>query len=663
MKENTKRTLIRNIPFVIIFYFFNKIGWLFSMTNSDFPVAKRLWATVMYIDKAFENPLPSIFNITALLFGVIAIVVIKAIFYMKSKNRKKFRHGEEYGSARWGNKTDIEPLMDIKNPKNNIKIAEGIGLKLKGKLQPQHQRNHNIYVVGGPGSGKTRFFIKPNLMQKNASYVVTDPKGTTLPEVGKMLATGRKMRKIKCDKNGNQMSDKNGNPIYETENGKPVYELDANGHIKRETGYVIKILNVKDFRLSHHYNPFVYIHKTKDILTLVTNIIANTTGKGDKSGEDFWVKAEKLLLQALIGLIWEFAVPEEMNFRTLLEYLDNFEVHEDDENFKNAVDMIFDEIEEAYPVKKPYCVRMYKKFKLAAGKTAKSILISVAARLAPLDDEEVKSLFDYDELELNMIGKRKTALFVVTDDTDPTFDFIGAMMYSQLFTLLVHDADSRKGGKLNIPVQLLLDEFANIKLPNFEHLITTLRSRDISACICVQSKAQLKSIYKDDADTIEDACDTELFLGGKSKTTTKDLADALGKETIDLMNTSDTRGTSQSYGQNYQKTGRDLKDQSEINRMPRDMCIVQISGLPPFQVKKTDITKCPHYKQLADDPDSKNYFDIRDYITGGRKQTELDKMISEAAANGEEIDVTTVNPQQMKKENESNNKNKKILSA
>lgn len=660
MKENTKRTLIRNIPFIMIFYVFNKVGWLFSQTNNDVEVAKRIWATVMYIDRAFENPLPSFFNITALLFGVGAVLFFKGIFYIKSKNKKKFRHGEEYGSARWGNRQDIAPLMDNENPKNNIIIAEGIRLKLTGKVEPKYQRNHNVFVVGGSGSGKTRFFVKPNLMQKNSSYVVTDPKGTTLPEVGKMLVTGKKIRKIKCDKNGNKLSDSNGNPIFEMKDGKPVYERDSKGRIKHETDYVIKILNTKDFRLSHHFNPFVYITKTIDILTLVDSIVANTTGKGDKSGEDFWVKAEKLLLQALIGLIWEFAPEDEMNFRTLLEYLDAFEVHEDDENFKNAVDMVFEEIETNNPSATPYCVRMYKKFKLAAGKTAKSILISVAARLAPFDDEEVKALFDYDELELEKIGKRKTALFVITDDTKPTFDFIGAMMYCLLFNIMVNDADSRKGGKLKVPVQLLLDEFANIKIPNFEHVISTIRSRDISACIVVQSKAQLKSQYKDDADTIEDNCDTELFLGGKSKTTTKDLADALGKETIDLINTSDTRGTSQSYGQNYQKTGRDLADQSEINRMERDQCIVQISGLPPFRVKKTDITTCPHYKQIADDPSSKNYFDVREYINGGYEKTELDMMISDAVANHEEVTVTTINPQ---KSFDSNNKHERTISA
>ncbi len=653
MKEDTKRILIRNIPFIMIFYVFNKIGWLFSQTNSDVEVAKRVWATVMYIDRAFKNPLPSFLNITALLFGLGAVLLFKGIFYIKAKNKKKFRHGEEYGSARWGNRQDIAPLMDNENPKNNIKIAEGIGLKLTGKVEPKYQRNHNVFVVGGSGSGKTRFFVKPNLMQKNSSYVITDPKGTTLPEVGKMLANGKKIRKVKCDKNGNKLSDRNGNPIYEMKDGKPVYERDAQGHIKHETDYVIKILNTKDLSLSHHFNPFVYIKKTIDILTLVDSIVANTTGKGDKTGEDFWVKAEKLLLQALIGLIWEFAPENEMNFRTLLEYLDAFEVHEDDESFKNAVDMVFEEIENDNPSDPPYCVRMYKKFKLAAGKTAKSILISVAARLAPFDDEEVKALFDYDELELEKIGKRKTALFVVTDDTKPTFDFIGAMMYCLLFNIMVNDADSRKGGRLKVPVQMLLDEFANIKIPNFEHVISTIRSRDISACIVVQSKAQLKSQYKDDADTIEDNCDTELFLGGKSKTTTKDLADALGKETIDLMNTSDTRGTSQSYGQNYQKTGRDLADQSEINRLERDLCIVQISGLPPFKVKKTDITKCPHYKQLADDPSSSNYFDIREYITCGRDNTEIDEYFATGAANNEEIPVKTINPKQLITEDNS----------
>ena len=454
---------------------------------------------------------------------------------------------------------------------------------------PKYARNKNILVIGGSGSGKTRFFVKPNIMQMHSSYVITDPKGTVLLEVGSMLAKGSPM----TDENGKIVRDKEGKVIYEP--------------------YKIKVLNTINFKKSMHYNPFVYIRSEKDILKLVTTIIANTKGEGQQSGEDFWVKAEKLYYCALIGYIWYEGREEEKNFNTLLEMINASEAREDDENFKNPVDLMFDELEQKDP--NHFAVRQYKKYKLAAGKTAKSILISCGARLAPFDIAELRELMSYDELELDLVGDRKTALFVIISDTDDTFNFIVSIMYTQLFNLLCDRADDVYGGRLPIHVRCLLDEFANIgQIPKFEKLIATIRSREISASIILQSKSQLKAIYKDNADTIEGNCDTTLFLGGKEKTTLKEIAEILGKETIDLYNTSDTRGSQRSYGMNYQKIGKELMSQDEIAVMDGGKCILQVRGVRPFFSNKYDICKHKNYKYLSD-YDKKNIFDIEKYLS------------------------------------------------
>lgn len=454
---------------------------------------------------------------------------------------------------------------------------------------PKYARNKNILVIGGSGSGKTRFFVKPNIMQMHSSYVITDPKGTVLLEVGSMLEKGSPM----TDENGKIVRDKEGKVIYEP--------------------YKIKVLNTINFKKSMHYNPFVYIRSEKDILKLVTTIIANTKGEGQQSGEDFWVKAEKLYYCALIGYIWYEGREEEKNFNTLLEMINVSEAREDDENFKNPVDLMFDELEQKDP--NHFAVRQYKKYKLAAGKTAKSILISCGARLAPFDIAELRELMSYDELELDLVGDRKTALFVIISDTDDTFNFIVSIMYTQLFNLLCDRADDVYGGRLPIHVRCLLDEFANIgQIPKFEKLIATIRSREISASIILQSKSQLKAIYKDNADTIEGNCDTTLFLGGKEKTTLKEIAEILGKETIDLYNTSDTRGSQRSYGMNYQKTGKELMSQDEIAVMDGEKCILQVRGVRPFFSNKYDICKHKNYKYLSD-YDKKNTFDIEKYLS------------------------------------------------
>lgn len=453
---------------------------------------------------------------------------------------------------------------------------------------PKTARNKNVLVIGGSGSGKTRFWLKPNLMQMHSSYVVTDPKGTILVECGKMLQRGAP----KLGKDGKPMKDKHGKVIYEP--------------------YRIKVLNTINFRKSMHYNPFAYIHSEKDILKLVTTLIANTKGEG-KAGDDFWVKAETLLYCALIGYIHYEAPVEEQNFSTLIEFINAMEVREDDEEFKNPVDLMFDALESEKP--NHFAVRQYKKYKLAAGKTAKSILISCGARLAPFDIAELRELMSYDELELDLVGDRKTALFVIISDTDDTFNFIVSIMYTQLFNLLCDRADDVYGGRLPIHVRCLLDEFANIgQIPKFEKLIATIRSREISASIILQSKSQLKAIYKDNADTIEGNCDTTLFLGGKEKTTLKEIAEILGKETIDLYNTSDTRGSQRSYGMNYQKIGKELMSQDEIAVMDGGKCILQVRGVRPFFSNKYDICKHKNYKYLSD-YDKKNIFDIEKYLS------------------------------------------------
>ena len=560
-----KKLILINLPYILAGYFCDKIAWLWRVSPGS-NASDKMMAAMNGLNDLFSNPLPS-FSPKDLLIGIAGGVALRLVVYFKAKNAKKFRQGVEYGSARWGNAKDIEPYVDSVF-ENNVILTETERLMMSGRpKQPKYARNKNILVIGGSGSGKTRFFVKPNLMQMHSSYVVTDPKGTVLVECGKMLL---------------------------------------------KNGYKVKVLNTINFKKSMHYNPFAYIRSEKDILKLVNTIILNTKGEGQQSGEDFWVKAEKLYYTALIGYIWYECVEEEQNFTTLLDMINASEAREDDEEFKNPVDLMFDELEEREP--DHFAVKQYKKYKLAAGKTAKSILISCGARLAPFDIKELRDLTSYDELELDMLGDEKTALFVIISDTDDTFNFIVSIMYTQLFNLLCDRADDVYNGRLPIHVRCLLDEFANIgQIPKFEKLIATIRSREISASIILQSKSQLKAIYKDNADTIEGNCDTTLFLGGKEKTTLKELAEVLGKETIDLYNTSDTRGTSLSYGLNYQKTGKELMSQDEIAVMDGGKCIMQLRGVRPFFSNKFDITKHKQYHLLSD-YDEKNALDIEKYV-------------------------------------------------
>ena len=562
---DAKKLLLLNVPYILAGYFCDKVAWLWRVSEGADASAKMISAMNAF-DTLFSNPLPS-FHPRDLLIGAGCGIALRLVVYYKAKNAKKFRHGKEYGSARWGNAKDIEPYMDSVF-ENNVLLTQTERLMMSGRpKQPKYARNKNILVIGGSGSGKTRFFVKPNLMQMHSSYVVTDPKGTVLVECGKMLKRGK---------------------------------------------YKIKVLNTINFAKSMHYNPFAYLRSEKDILKLVNTIIVNTKGEGQQSGEDFWIKAEKLYYTALIAYIWYEAPEEEQNFAMLIDLIDASEAREDDENFKNAVDLLFEELEAENP--NHFAVRQYKKYKLAAGKTAKSILISCGARLAPFDIKELRDLMEYDELELDTLGEQKTALFVIISDTDATFNFVVSIMYSQLFNLLCDKADDVYNGRLPVHVRCLLDEFSNIgQIPQFEKLIATIRSREISASIILQSKSQLKAIYKDNADTIEGNCDTTLFLGGKEKTTLKEMAEILGKETIDLYNTSDTRGTSQSYGLNYQKTGKELMSQDEIAVMDGGKCIMQLRGVRPFFSDKFDITKHDRYKELSD-YDPKNAFDIEDYV-------------------------------------------------
>ena len=562
-----KRVVILSIPYLIIFYLADKCFWLYRHCIGD-SMIEKIGVMLMNFQLAFTNWLPS-FHMQDLLGGLVTAFIFRLILYYKAKNAKKFRHGEEYGSARWGNRKDIEPFVD---PifENNIILTETERLTMNSRPKaPQYARNKNVIVIGGSGSGKTRFYVKPNLMQMtdHVSYVVTDPKGTIIVECGKMLVNG---------------------------------------------GYRIKVLNTINFKKSMHYNPFHYIRSEKDILKLVNTIIANTKGEGEKSTEDFWIKAERLLYSALIGYIWYEAPEEEQNFSTLLEFINASETREEDEEFKNAVDELFEELEAENP--EHFAVRQYRKYKLAAGKTAKSILISCGARLAPFDIQELREIMSYDEMELDMIGDQKTAMFVIISDTDDTFNFVVAIMYTQLFNLLCDKADDEHGGRLPYHVRLLLDEFSNIgQIPKFDKLIATIRSREISASIILQSQSQLKTIYKDAAETITGNCDTVLFLGGKESSTLKEISETLGKETIDLYNPSDTRGTSQSYGLNYQKTGKELMSRDELAVMDGNKCILQLRGVRPFFSNKYDITKHKRYKELAD-ADKRNAFDVEKYL-------------------------------------------------
>lgn len=561
--QDKAKFLKQNIPYLAFFY----VGNIFShhvraYTGGD--VIDKIFQGILELNTM--SLLPSI-HVADILMGVGVAALIKFIVYTKGKNAKKFRQGKEYGSARWGTRKDIEPYMDEKF-QNNILLTQTERLTMNGRpANPKYARNKNVLVIGGSGSGKTRFYVKPNLMQMHSSYCVTDPKGTIVLECGKML---------------------------------------------EDNGYEIKILNTINFKKSMKYNPFAYIRSEKDILKLVQTIIANTKGDGEKAGEDFWVKAEKLYYTALIGYIWYEAPREEKNFATLLDMIDASEVRENDETYMNPIDRLFEALEKKEPTH--FAVKQYKKYKLAAGKTAKSILISCGARLAPFDIRELRELMSEDELELDTLGDRKTALFVIISDTDDTFNFVVSIMYSQLFNLLCDKADDVYGGRLPVHVRCLLDEFANIGLiPKFEKLIATIRSREISASIILQAQSQLKAIYKDNADTIVGNCDSTLFLGGKEKTTLKELSETLGKETIDLYNTSETRSNQKSFGLNYQKTGKELMSQDEITVMDGGKCIFQLRGVRPFLSDKFDITKHKNYK-LLEDYDKKNLFDIESYI-------------------------------------------------
>ena len=565
MKPEIKKLLILNLPYLLFVWLFDKVGAAVRLSPGADASAKLLHLGDGFT-AAFSSIAPS-FHPVDLLIGIAGAVIVRLIIYVKGKNAKKYRKGMEYGSARWGTAEDIKPYTDPVF-ENNIPLTQTERLTMNSRpKQPKYARNKNILVIGGSGSGKTRFFVKPSLMQMHSSYVVTDPKGTVLIECGKLLQRG---------------------------------------------GYRIKVLNTINFKKSMRYNPFAYIRSEKDILKLVNTIIANTKGDGEKSGEDFWVKSERLFYCALIGYIHYEAPEEEKNFTTLLEMINASEAREDDPEFQSPVDLMFERLEEKDP--EHFAVRQYKKFLLSAGKTRSSILISCGARLAPFDIKELRELMETDEMELDTLGDRKTALFVIISDTDDTFNFVVSILYTQLFNLLCDKADDEYGGRLPVHVRCLLDEFANIgQIPKFEKLIATIRSREISASIILQSQSQLKAIYKDNADTIVGNCDTTLFLGGKEKSTLKEISEILGKETIDSFNTSETRGRELSHGMNYQKLGKELMTQDEIAVMDGGKCILQVRGVRPFFSDKFDITRHPKYKYLSD-ADPKNAFDMEKHI-------------------------------------------------
>ena len=586
MTDTWKKVLILNLPYLLFVYLFDKLCQAVRLAPGLDASEKFLHLSQGFTE-AFSYAAPSLHPLD-LLAGIAGAVIVRLAVYAKGKNARKYRKGIEYGSARWGTAADIAPYVDSV-PDWNIPLTQTEKLTMSSRPKnPKYARNKNILVIGGSGSGKTRFFVKPSLMQMHSSYVVTDPKGQLLSEVGTMLRRGAP----KLDENGKPMRDARGKVIYEP--------------------YRIKVLNTINFKKSMKYNPFAYIRSEKDILKLVNVIIANTKGDGEKSSEDFWVKAERLLYCALIGYIWYEAEPEEKNFLTLLELINASEAREDDEEFQSPVDILFAKLEKEHP--DHFAVKQYRKFKLAAGKTLKSILISCGARLAPFDIAELREIMSDDELELDTLGDRKTALFLIMSDTDTTFNFVIAMLQSQLFNLLCDKADDVYGGRLPVHVRCLLDEFANIgQIPNFDKLIATIRSREISASIILQSQSQLKTIYKDAADTIVGNCDTTLFLGGKEKSTLKEISELLGKETIDSFNQSENRGSQVSHGLNYQKLGKELMTQDEIAVMDGGKCILQLRGVRPFFSDKFDITKHPRYKYLAD-ADKKNIFDIERYM-------------------------------------------------
>lgn len=558
-----KKYVIPNLPYVFMFWIFSKVAECYRVSAGADMVTKAMDAISGFGTALTQNPLPS-FHPRDILVGAAAAAAVRAAVYFKGKNAKKYRHGVEYGSARWGTQEDIKPFIDPKFD-NNILLTQTERIMIGRNKIPKYNINKNVLIIGGSGSGKTRFHVKPNLMQMNASYVVTDPKGTVVLECGKMLQKG---------------------------------------------GYEIKILNTIDFKQSMRYNPFRYLRCENDILKLVNCIMENTKGEDSKGGEDFWAKAEALYYQALIAYIWYEAPEDEKNFNTLLEMLNASEVREEDETFKNAVDMMFDRLEQRDP--DHFAVRQYKKYKMAAGKTAKSILISCGARMAPFDIKEVRDMMMDDELELDKLGDRKTALFCIVSDTDTTFNFIASMVYTQMFNVLC-DRALENGGALKTHVTCLLDEFANQKIPNFEHLISVIRSREISAHVIVQTQSQLKAVYKDHAETIIGNCSCVLFLGGKEQSTLKEISATLGKETIDSFNTSDTRGSQRSYGLNYQKLGKELMTPDELAVMDGGKCILQVQGVRPFFSDKFDITKHPQYKYLSD-ADPKNTFDVAKFL-------------------------------------------------
>ncbi len=562
---NVKKLILTNLPYVLFVYPFDKVSQAFRLAPGA-----DLSAKILSIGDGFASAFSSLapsFHLLDLLIGIAGAVIIRLIVHFKGKNAKKYRHGVEYGSARWGTPADIAPFVD-EDFFNNIPITQTERITMSSRpKQPKYARNKNILVIGGSGSGKTRFFAKPSILQCHSSYVVTDPKGTILNEVGRLLERKK---------------------------------------------YRIKSLNLINFKKSMRYNPLAYIRSEKDILKLVNALIMNTKGEGDKSGEDFWVKAERLYYSALIGYIWYEATEDEKNFITLLDLINASEAREDDEEYKSPVDLLFDDLEARNP--EHFAVKQYRKFKMAAGKTLKSILISCGARLAPFDIKELRELMETDELELDTLGDSKAALFVIISDTDSTFNFVAALMYSQLFNLLCDKADDFYGGRLPVHVRLILDEFANIgQIPNFDKLIATIRSREISASIILQSQSQLKAIYKDSADTIVGNCDSTLFLGGKEKTTLKEISELLGKETIDSYNRSENRGTQISHGLSYQKLGKKLMTQDELAVMDGGKCIFMLRGVRPFFSDKYDLTKHPNYKYTAD-ADPQNVFDMERYM-------------------------------------------------
>lgn len=624
-----KKLIIKAIPYVAFSYVGNLIGFAYRTAEGD-GFQEKLLPFMSNLGVAFARIIPSLHPFD-ILFGLVLAGVMRLVLYVKSKNRKKFRQGEEYGSAVWGGEKDIEPYMDLSCPENNVILTKTESLTMGKPSAPKFARNKNILVIGGSGSGKTRFFVKPNLMQMHSSYVVTDPKGTVLVECGRMLQRGRPKRVdgnvvYRRDDKGNYLKDKKGRYI-------PVYEP-----------YKIKVFNTIDFAKSMHYNPFAYISKKnreKDILKFVEVLIKNTSSSQQPSGDDFWVKAEKLLYTAYIALIFAMYPEDEWNFETLIDMINNSECREDDEEFKNSIDLEFEIVEcwlngtkhedpevmadygdifETKPDAEQrrlgaFALKQFKAYKLAAGKTAKSILISCSTRLAPFAIDEVLEITSYDELHLDKLGDELSALFIIISDTDATFNFLVAIMYSQLFNLLCTKADNSPGGKLDYHVRCLLDEFANIgEIPQFEKLIATIRSREISASIILQAKSQLKAIYKDNADTIEGNCDTMLFLGGKEKSTLKEISESLGKETIDSFNTSANRGQSESYGMNYQKLGKELKSQDELAVMDGGKCILQLRGVRPFFSDKFDITRHKQYPMLLDDNPEMG-FNIEKYVS------------------------------------------------